>query len=81
MKPDPPVDVQVSPHDVKHLVLQWSPPPTWTSLDIFPLKYQVLYQWENRGIPTSVKVRNISDATTERVATTEADTFQMWKLN
>ncbi|XP_037551381.1 interleukin-27 subunit beta [Nematolebias whitei] len=56
VKPDPPVHVQVSPHNVKHLVVQWSPPPTWTSLDIFPLKYQVLHQWENSGIPKSVKL-------------------------
>ncbi|XP_017273911.1 interleukin-27 subunit beta [Kryptolebias marmoratus] len=56
VKPDPPVDVRVSPHDVKHLLVEWSPPPTWTSLDIFPLKYQILYQWENRGAPKSVNL-------------------------
>ncbi|KAL6105475.1 ebi3 [Pungitius sinensis] len=56
VKPDPPVDVRVSPHDTKNLLLEWSHPPTWTYLNIFPLKYQILYQWENRGTPKSVNL-------------------------
>uniref|UniRef100_A0A1A8RHK9 Epstein-Barr virus induced gene 3 n=3 Tax=Nothobranchius TaxID=28779 RepID=A0A1A8RHK9_9TELE len=56
VKPNPPVDVRVSPHNVKNLLVEWSPPPTWPSLDIFPLKYQLLYQWENRGTPKSVNL-------------------------
>ncbi|XP_008397518.1 interleukin-27 subunit beta [Poecilia reticulata] len=51
VKPDPPVDVRVSPLATKYLLVEWSPPPTWTSTDIFPLKYQILYQWEIRGSP------------------------------
>ncbi|XP_010793325.1 interleukin-27 subunit beta isoform X1 [Notothenia coriiceps] len=53
VKPDPPVDVTVSPRDSKRLLVQWSPPPTWAHLDIFPLKYQIKYQRESRGIPRS----------------------------
>ncbi|XP_041827051.1 interleukin-27 subunit beta [Melanotaenia boesemani] len=56
VKPDPPVDVRVSPHNNKNLLVEWSLPSTWTSPDIFPLKYFILYQWENRGIPKSVKL-------------------------
>ncbi|XP_070699033.1 interleukin-27 subunit beta-like [Pempheris klunzingeri] len=56
VKPDPPVDVRVSPLNVRNLLAEWSPPPTWTNLDILPLKYQILYQWENRGIPKSVNL-------------------------
>ncbi|KAF3845053.1 hypothetical protein F7725_008216 [Dissostichus mawsoni] len=57
VKPDPPVDITVSPHDSKRLLVQWSPPPTWAHLDIFPLKYQIKYQRESRGIPQSYNVR------------------------
>lgn len=56
VKPDPPTDVWVSP-DVMSLLVKWSHPPTWTNLDIIPLKYHVMYQWDNRGTPKSVKVR------------------------
>lgn len=49
VKPDPPVDVRVSPLNIRNLLVQWSPPPTWTNLDIFPLKYHIRYQWENRS--------------------------------
>nr|XP_046269192.1 interleukin-27 subunit beta isoform X2 [Scatophagus argus] len=54
VKPDPPVNVRVSPLNKRTLLMKWSPPPTWTNLDILPLKYQILYQWENRGIPKSL---------------------------
>ncbi|XP_049451829.1 interleukin-27 subunit beta isoform X1 [Epinephelus fuscoguttatus] len=54
VKPDPPVNVRVSPQDVRNLLVQWSPPPSWANLNIFPLKYQILYRWENRGNPKSV---------------------------
>ncbi|KAK5857643.1 hypothetical protein PBY51_010871 [Eleginops maclovinus] len=56
VKPDPPVNVQVSPYDFRNLSVQWSPPPTWALLDIFPLKYQIKYQWESRGIQKSVNL-------------------------
>ncbi|XP_040055812.2 interleukin-27 subunit beta [Gasterosteus aculeatus] len=56
VRPDPPVDVRVSPHDTKNLLLEWSHPPTWTDLKIFPLKYQILYEWENRGTTKSVNL-------------------------
>lgn len=57
VKPDPPVDVRVSPLNSRSLLVEWSPPPTWANLDIIPLKYQILYRWENRGTPKSVSVR------------------------
>lgn len=57
VKPDPPVDVRVSPRGTRNLLVEWSPPPSWANLDILPLKYQILYQWENRGTPKSVNVR------------------------
>ncbi|XP_038585233.1 interleukin-27 subunit beta [Micropterus salmoides] len=56
VKPDPPLDVRVSPHNVRNLLVEWSPPPTWANLDILPLKYQILYQWQNRGTPKSVNL-------------------------
>ncbi|KAM4723436.1 interleukin-27 subunit beta [Anableps anableps] len=56
VKPDPPVDVRVSPLTAKTLLVEWSPPPTWTSMDIFPLKYQILYQWEIRGTPKFINL-------------------------
>ncbi|XP_060918886.1 interleukin-27 subunit beta [Labrus mixtus] len=56
VKPDPPVQVRVSTHNNRNLLVEWSPPPTWTNMDIFPLKYQILYKWENRGTPKSVNL-------------------------
>ncbi|XP_054470494.1 interleukin-27 subunit beta [Anoplopoma fimbria] len=56
VKPDPPVDVQVSPQGTRNLMVEWSHPPTWANLDIFPLKYQILYKWEHRGTPKSVNL-------------------------
>ncbi|XP_051250269.1 interleukin-27 subunit beta [Dicentrarchus labrax] len=56
VKPDPPVDVRVSPLDIRNLLVEWFPPPTWANLDIAPLKYQILYQWESWGIPKSVNL-------------------------
>lgn len=57
VKPDPPVDVRVSAHKSRNLLVEWSPPPTWASHHIFPLKYQILYRWENQGSSFSVNVR------------------------
>ncbi|XP_032356554.1 interleukin-27 subunit beta [Etheostoma spectabile] len=51
VKPDPPIDVRVSPLDIRNLLVEWSPPQSWTNLDIFPLKYQILYQRKGRGGP------------------------------
>lgn len=59
VKPDAPVDVRVSPTNNRKLLVEWSPPPTWTNLAIFPLKYQIIYQWENKGIRRSVNVSMI----------------------
>ncbi|XP_010738777.3 interleukin-27 subunit beta [Larimichthys crocea] len=56
VKPDPPVDVRVSPLNIRNLLVEWSPPPTWANLNIFPLKYQILYQWESRGTPRSINL-------------------------
>ncbi|TNN40002.1 Interleukin-27 subunit beta [Liparis tanakae] len=49
VKPDPPVEVRVSPPGTSGLLVEWSPPPTWTNLDIFPLKYQIRCRWEIHG--------------------------------
>ncbi|XP_004082542.1 interleukin-27 subunit beta isoform X1 [Oryzias latipes] len=56
VKPDPPVDVRVSAHKSRNLLVEWSPPPTWASHHIFPLKYQILYRWENQGSSFSVNL-------------------------
>lgn len=56
VKPDPPVDVRVSLQNKRHLLVEWSPPSSWRDLEIFPLKYHIRYQWENRGSPKSVNV-------------------------
>ncbi|KAF6729836.1 Interleukin-27 subunit beta [Oryzias melastigma] len=56
VKPDPPVDVRVSHHKSRNLLVEWSPPPTWASQHIFPLKYQILYQWEHKGSSKSVNL-------------------------
>ncbi|XP_053191562.1 interleukin-27 subunit beta [Scomber japonicus] len=51
VKPNPPVDVRVSPHLIKGLTLEWSAPPTWANLDIFPLIYEIQYHRESTGTP------------------------------
>ncbi|XP_040917443.1 interleukin-27 subunit beta [Toxotes jaculatrix] len=56
VKPDPPVNVRVSPHNIRNWMVEWSPPDTWTNLEIFPLKYQIMYQWEIRGTTKSVRL-------------------------
>lgn len=56
VKPDPPVHLRVSPK-VRSLLVEWSPPTTWANLDIFPLKYQIRFQWEIWGKPKFVNVR------------------------
>lgn len=48
VKPDPPVELRVS-QKVRKLVVDWSPPPTWSNLDVFPLKYQLRLSWSHRG--------------------------------
>lgn len=55
VKPDPPVDLRVSPK-VRSVLLEWSPPLTWDNLDIFPLKYQIRFQWNIRGKPKFVNI-------------------------
>ncbi|KAJ3613744.1 hypothetical protein NHX12_019990 [Muraenolepis orangiensis] len=48
VKPDSPVELRVSPGGPRKLVVEWSPPPTWSNLDVFPLKYRLRYRWSNR---------------------------------
>ncbi|CAL8274554.1 unnamed protein product [Merluccius merluccius] len=49
VKPDPPVEVKVSPvGGLRKLAVEWAPPLTWSNLDIFPLKYQLRYSWSHR---------------------------------
>lgn len=83
VKPDPPVDVRVSPLTTKNLLVEWSPPPTWTSTDIFPLKYQLLYQWEIRGRPKFINVRGMGTHHHHHMLgkrQQHADTYLLWKL-
>ncbi|XP_068456289.1 interleukin-27 subunit beta [Clinocottus analis] len=63
VKPDPPVDLRVSPAG-RSLLVQWSAPPTWTNLDIVPLKYHILYRW---GGGVSMKTANLGPFENTRV--------------
>ncbi|KAI4886273.1 hypothetical protein NFI96_010603 [Prochilodus magdalenae] len=47
VKPDPPVDVKVTPLPGKKVHVQWAPPPTWQDPESFPLKYKVNFYWGN----------------------------------
>ncbi|KAM6973035.1 interleukin-27 subunit beta [Aplochiton taeniatus] len=49
VKPDPPVEVHVAPETFNRLSVKWAPPPTWSNLDFFPLKYKLQFHWENDG--------------------------------
>ncbi|XP_071354930.1 interleukin-27 subunit beta isoform X2 [Trachinotus anak] len=75
VKPDPPEDVRVSPNNIRDLFLQWSPPCTWANLDIFPLKYQIMYQWETRGTPKSVSLGPIESTKVELKKLTPGRTY------
>ncbi|XP_054894644.1 interleukin-27 subunit beta [Poeciliopsis prolifica] len=76
VKPDPPVDVRVSPLTTKNLLVEWSPPPTWTSTDIFPLKYQILYQWEIRGSPKFINLGPFENTKAELKGLIPGRTYQ-----
>ncbi|XP_050934156.1 LOW QUALITY PROTEIN: interleukin-27 subunit beta [Lates calcarifer] len=76
VKPDPPVDVRVSPHNIRNLLVEWSPPPTWANLDIFPLKYQIMYQWENRGTPKFVSLGPFENTRVELRGLTPGKVYQ-----
>ncbi|XP_077476378.1 interleukin-27 subunit beta [Stigmatopora argus] len=65
VKPDPPVDVKVSPHHDKRVSMEWSPPPTWSRLDMAPLKYQIKYQWEHKGRAKSVSMGPLESSSVE----------------
>lgn len=56
VKPDPPMHVRVSPQNAKMLLVEWDPPSTWENMDIFPLKYQIQYQWWIKGSMKSVNL-------------------------
>ncbi|TDG99027.1 hypothetical protein EPR50_G00206370 [Perca flavescens] len=75
VKPDPPIDVRVSPHGIRNLLVEWSPPPSWANLDIFPLKYQILYQYKSRGIPKSVSLGPYENTTVELKGLTQGGTY------
>ncbi|CAN9502434.1 unnamed protein product [Ophioblennius macclurei] len=76
VKPDPPTDVRISPREIRNLLVEWSPPPTWANLDIFPLKYHILYQWENRGIPMLVKLGPVENTKIELKGLTPGRPYQ-----
>nr|XP_057946872.1 interleukin-27 subunit beta [Doryrhamphus excisus] len=65
VKPDPPVDIKVSPHNVRAVLIEWSAPPTWTYLDIVPLKYQILYHWNIKGTTKSVTLGPLENTSVE----------------
>ncbi|KAI3367566.1 hypothetical protein L3Q82_026421, partial [Scortum barcoo] len=75
VKPDPPVNVRASPYNARNLLVEWSPPPNWANLDILPLKYQLLYQWENRGIPKSVNLGPFENTNIELERLTPGRTY------
>ncbi|CAL8289349.1 unnamed protein product [Gadus morhua 'NCC'] len=49
VKPDPPVELRVSKGVSRRLAVEWSPPPTWSNLEVFPLKYRLRYQRSGRS--------------------------------
>ncbi|XP_061650519.1 interleukin-27 subunit beta [Phyllopteryx taeniolatus] len=65
VKPDPPVDVKVSPRRARNVLMEWSPPPTWTHLDVAPLKYQILYNWDHKGQAKSVTLGPLESTSVE----------------
>ncbi|XP_054652783.1 interleukin-27 subunit beta [Dunckerocampus dactyliophorus] len=65
VKPDPPVDIKVSPHNVRAVLMEWSAPPTWTHMDIVPLKYQIMYQWDVKGTTKSVNLGPLENTSVE----------------
>lgn len=76
VKPDPPVNVRASPYNARNLLVEWSPPPNWANLDILPLKYQLLYQWENRGIPKSVNLGPFENTQVKLMRLTPGRTYR-----
>ncbi|KAM4032125.1 interleukin-27 subunit beta isoform 2-T2 [Anomaloglossus baeobatrachus] len=56
IRPDPPVNVSISPicHESKKLYMQWRPPYSWPYPDLFPLKYNVRYRKEGSKFYTVV---------------------------
>uniref|UniRef100_A0A3Q2YHD2 Epstein-Barr virus induced 3 n=1 Tax=Hippocampus comes TaxID=109280 RepID=A0A3Q2YHD2_HIPCM len=65
VKPDPPVDVKVSPHNARNVLMEWSPPPTWIYLDMAPLKYQITYRWNHKGQAKSVSLGPLESTSVE----------------
>nr|XP_061823906.1 interleukin-27 subunit beta-like isoform X2 [Nerophis lumbriciformis] len=76
VKPDPPVDIKVSPQHPKKPLLEWSAPPTWTYLDIAPLKYYVTYKWDHRGIAKSVELGPLENTSMELDRLTPGRTYR-----
>ncbi|XP_012709382.2 interleukin-27 subunit beta [Fundulus heteroclitus] len=77
VKPDPPVDVRVTSLTTRNLLVEWSPPPTWKSMDIFPLKYQLLYQWKTRGTPKSLNLGPFENNKAELKGLISGRTYQI----
>ncbi|XP_018586603.1 interleukin-27 subunit beta [Scleropages formosus] len=50
VKPDPPMEVRAVPVMTKQLVVEWSPPASWSTLVHFPLKYRVRYRLDGEDI-------------------------------
>ena len=60
MKPDPPVELRVSQGGPHRLAVEWSPPPTWSNLEVFPLKYRVRYQRTQRSRRSQLSQRPVN---------------------
>ncbi|XP_077371341.1 interleukin-27 subunit beta-like [Festucalex cinctus] len=65
VKPDPPVDVKVSSFPGRNVLMEWSAPPTWSHLDMAPLKYQITYKWEHSGRNKSVSLGPLESTSVE----------------
>ncbi|XP_077429389.1 interleukin-27 subunit beta-like isoform X1 [Vanacampus margaritifer] len=65
VKPDPPVDVKVSSFHARNMLLEWSAPPTWTHLNMVPLKYQITYKWDHKGQNKSVSLGPLESTSVE----------------
>ncbi|XP_061700287.1 interleukin-27 subunit beta [Syngnathoides biaculeatus] len=65
VKPDPPVGVTVSARRSRKVLVEWSPPPTWTHLDVAPLKYQIMYQSDHKGRAKSVNLGPLESTSVE----------------
>ncbi|KAK7904775.1 hypothetical protein WMY93_017382 [Mugilogobius chulae] len=77
VKPDPPVNLRVSSSDPKVVLVQWDPPSTWSYMDIFPLKYELLYQWWSGGQLWSNHLKPFRSTSAPLKGLTRGRTYQL----